>query len=80
MALYRTALRLATLESLRPTALLKTQGPWPTLAADRVFDSRLDPLLDLSAHLGVEDLIAVLAGRFCLVESHIGVPQQLLGI
>ncbi len=48
MALYRTALRLATLESLRPTALLKTQGPWPTLAADRVFDSRLDPLLDLT--------------------------------
>ncbi len=48
MALYRTALRLATLESLRPTALLKTQGPWPTLAADRVFDSRLDPIEDLT--------------------------------
>jgi hypothetical protein len=48
MALYRTALRLAALESLRPTAMLNSQGPWPTLAADRVFDSRLDPIEDLT--------------------------------
>jgi hypothetical protein len=47
MGLYRTALRLATLEALRPTALLGTQSPaWPTLAADWVFDSRIDPLED----------------------------------
>ena len=48
MALYRTALRLATLEALRPTAVLGTSGPWPTLAANNVFDSRLDPIEDLT--------------------------------
>lgn len=48
MGLYRTALRLATLEALRPTSLLNTQGPWPTLAEDRVFDSRIDPIEDLA--------------------------------
>jgi len=47
MGLYRTALRLATLEALRPTAQLTAQTPvWPTLAADWVFDSRIDPLED----------------------------------
>jgi hypothetical protein len=48
MGLYRTALRVATLEALRPTGLLNTQGPWPTLACDRVFDSRIDPIEDLT--------------------------------
>jgi len=51
MGLYRTALRLATLEALRPSALLK-QGEgaeWPTLAQTRVFDSRIDPIEDLTA-------------------------------
>jgi hypothetical protein len=47
MAFYRTALRLATIESLRPAALLNTQGPWPTLAGARVFDTRLDPFDDI---------------------------------
>jgi hypothetical protein len=28
--------------------MLNTQGPWPTLAADRVFDSRIDPIEDLA--------------------------------
>ncbi len=47
MGLYRTALRLATLEALRPTGLLGQATPsWPTLAADWVFDSRIDPLED----------------------------------
>jgi hypothetical protein len=47
MGLYRTALRLATLEALRPTAQLTAESPvWPTLAADWVFDSRIDPLED----------------------------------
>lgn len=48
MALYRTALRLATLEALRPTAVLAANGPWPTLAGKRVFDSRIDPIEDLT--------------------------------
>lgn len=53
MALYRTALRLAAIESLRPAALLATQGPWPTLAGPRVYDSRIDPILDLKP--GIEN-------------------------
>src|SRR5712691_8718380 len=46
MSLARTALRLATLEALRPSASLP-DGPWPTLAGKAVFDSRLDPIEDL---------------------------------
>jgi hypothetical protein len=44
--LARTALRLATLEALRPTAALPS-GPWPTIAGAAVFDSRVDPIEDL---------------------------------
>lgn len=46
MSLSRTALRLATMEALRPTAALPN-GPWPTLAEGRWFDSRIDPIEDL---------------------------------
>src|SRR5437588_7149106 len=46
--LARTALRLATVEALRPTAALGSDGPWPTLAGKLVFDSRIDPIDDLS--------------------------------
>lgn len=51
MGLYRTALRLATLEALRPSALLKqhASAAWPTLAETRVFDSRIDPIEDMAA-------------------------------
>ncbi len=51
MGLYRTALRLAAIESLRPASLLNTQGPWPTLAGPRVYDSRIDPIEDLKPGL-----------------------------
>src|SRR5579885_749339 len=47
MALSRLALRLATLESLRPSDLVDGNGPWPTLAGAYVFDGKLDPLDDL---------------------------------
>jgi hypothetical protein len=47
MGLYRTALRLATLEALRPSGLLASDGPWPTLAGKHVFDSCIDPIEDL---------------------------------
>jgi hypothetical protein len=49
MALYRTALRLAAIEGLRPAKLLNSSGPWPTLAQARVFDTRLDPIEDIAA-------------------------------
>jgi len=48
MSLSRLALRLATLEALRPTSSLASDGPWPTLAGKHVYDSRLAPLEDLS--------------------------------
>jgi hypothetical protein len=50
MGLYRTALRLATIEALRPTALLGAPvgAAWPTLAQWRVFDSRIDPIADIT--------------------------------
>jgi hypothetical protein len=47
MSLARTALRLATLEALRPSAAVATKGPWPTLAGVNVLDSRIDPIEDL---------------------------------
>ena len=50
MALSRLALRLATLESLRPSASVADNGPWPTLAAAYVFDGKLDPIDDLDAN------------------------------
>jgi hypothetical protein len=48
MSLARCALRLATVEALRPTALLVSDGPRPTIAKKCVFDSRLDPIEDLA--------------------------------
>lgn len=47
MSLARTALRLATIEALQPTASMMAQGPWPTLAKKYIFDSRIDPIEDL---------------------------------
>ncbi|MDQ2080480.1 hypothetical protein RA307_09835 [Xanthobacteraceae bacterium Astr-EGSB] len=54
MSLARAALRIATLEALRPTAAIVSDthpagGPWPTLAGARVYDSRIDPVDDLAA-------------------------------
>lgn len=42
--LARTFLRLTALEAVRPSALLASDGPWPTMAASYWFDSRLDPI------------------------------------
>jgi hypothetical protein len=39
----RIALRLAVFEALCPHAVAAT-GPWPTIAGNRVFDSRQDPV------------------------------------
>jgi hypothetical protein len=55
MSLSRTALRIATLEALRPTAALVSDanpsgGPWPTLALAHVYDSRIDAVDDLAAN------------------------------
>jgi hypothetical protein len=72
MALYRTALRLATVEALRPAKLLGTQGPWPTLAGACVFDTRIDPIEDL-AQGGRKPVIAV------YTEGDIGYGSQKRG-
>ncbi len=50
MSLARLALRLATVEALRPTASLQPNASWPTLAGKYVFDSRIDPMQDLHEH------------------------------
>ena len=48
MSLSRTALRLATMEALAPSAaVLANTGPWPTLATKYVYDSAIDPIEDL---------------------------------
>lgn len=41
MSLSRLALRLAAIEALCPS-LLVAEGPWPTIAGNRVYDSRMD--------------------------------------
>ncbi len=41
--LNRIALRFAAVEALCPQAMAAT-GPWPTIAGNRVFDSRQDPV------------------------------------
>lgn len=46
MSLVRAALRLVTVEALRPSANLP-DGPFPTLAGRHVYDSRIDPIEDL---------------------------------
>ncbi|WP_316215040.1 hypothetical protein [Bradyrhizobium sp. SZCCHNR2035] len=46
--LAREFLRLTALEALRPSALLPTNGPWPTIAGTYVSDSRIDPFDDLT--------------------------------
>jgi hypothetical protein len=47
MSLARLQLRLNTLEALRPTSAITSNGPWPTAARNLVFDTRIDPLADL---------------------------------
>jgi hypothetical protein len=47
MSLVRAALRIATVEALRPSAALP-DGPFPTSAGRHVFDSRIDPIDDLA--------------------------------
>lgn len=44
--LARTFLRFTALEALRPSGLLASNGPWPTLAGAYVSDSRVDPIDD----------------------------------
>lgn len=48
MSLARLALRLATVESLRPQAAMISNSGFPTLARKYVLDSRIDPIEDLS--------------------------------
>jgi hypothetical protein len=43
MSLSRLALRLAAVEALNPHASVLA-GPWPTLAGNLVYDSRIDPI------------------------------------
>jgi hypothetical protein len=47
--LAKTALRLAAIEALCPSTLAAS-GPWPTIAGNRVYDTRLDPI-DIDAEL-----------------------------
>jgi hypothetical protein len=46
--LARDFLRLTALEALRPSALLASNGPWPTQAGLYVADSRIDPMDDVN--------------------------------
>lgn len=55
MSLARTALRLAVIEALAPHGLLASDGPWPTIAGSRFFDSLTAPL-DLTT---LEDRVPV---------------------
>lgn len=50
------ALRRAAMERLRPSGT-PAEGPWPTIAADRVFDSQFDPIEGM---LGAEPLATIL--------------------
>lgn len=50
MSLSRLALRLATIEALRPTAAVlgEEDATFPTIAGTQVLDSRLDPIEDFA--------------------------------
>lgn len=48
MSLARLALRLATIEALRPTAAVTAGTGFPTIAGKQVLDSELDPIGDLT--------------------------------
>lgn len=48
MSLSRLALRLAAVEAIRPSAAVLANQPLPTIAGKLVFDSRIDPIDDLS--------------------------------
>lgn len=56
MSLSRLALRLAAVEALCPSASA-TAGPWPTAAAGRVYDSRIDLI---SGAISPEEMTAAL--------------------
>lgn len=48
--LARTFIRLCALEAVRPSSMLDDNSPaWPTIAGKYVYDSRLDPIEDISA-------------------------------
>lgn len=49
MSFGRLALRLATIEALRPHASLISAGAWPTIAQHRVYDAMIDTIDDLAA-------------------------------
>jgi len=49
MSLARLALRLATIEALRPTAAVRIKNNFPTIAGTHVLDSRIDPIDDFRA-------------------------------
>ena len=57
--LARTFMRLCALEALRPSSLLATNGPWPTIAEQYVSDSRIDPIDDLAGDEAKRPLIGV---------------------
>ncbi|MGC2774327.1 MAG: hypothetical protein WA418_01685 [Bradyrhizobium sp.] len=46
--LARDFTRLTALEAIRPSALLATNGPWPTQAGPYVSDSKIDPIDDVN--------------------------------
>ena len=48
MSFARIALRLTTMEALRPSAVVAANGPFPTMAGTHVFDSRVAPISDVS--------------------------------
>lgn len=57
--LARTFFRLCALEALRPSALLATDGPWPTRGGKYVLDSRIDPIDQSLAAGDLRALVAV---------------------
>ena len=46
MSFSRLALRLSTIEALRPTSAVTTKGPFPTIAGMQVLDSSITPIED----------------------------------
>lgn len=76
MALSRVALRLTTLEALRPAALVGTVSPaWPTLAGDFVCDSQLDPIDDLDPQNRKPSIIVYTNEDIGTAGQHSGGPE-----
>lgn len=59
MSLARLALRLAAIEALCPAANIST-GPYPTLAGNQVYDSRITPIADAD---GWREFLASIEGQ-----------------